>query len=196
MDKKAKQDNNESGHVENRRECEKTGLEASEKEESIMLKLHEKEMEAAQNYDRYLRAAAELDNYKKRAAREKADAIRYGNENLIKDMLPLMDSLDRAVEQASCNHEDFESFRKGLELIRSQFQSCLLKHGVEQLNVEGKEFDPNFHEALMLVESEDHENNQVVRELEKGYLLRGRLLRPAKVAVCKRNGKDAIVCEE
>lgn len=176
--------------------CGEQKEEVPEKEEDIMLKLQEKEKEGLQNYDRYLRAVAELDNYRKRAAREKADAIKYGNENLIKDILPLMDSLDRAVEHASCNQDDFEAFRKGLELIRSQFQSCLQKYGVEQVDTTGSEFDPNFHEALMQVESENHENNQVVQELEKGYLLNGRLLRPAKVSVCKREKKDNTACEE
>jgi molecular chaperone GrpE len=176
--------------------CGEPRGEIPEKEEEMLLKLQERDKEATQNYDRYLRAVAELDNYRKRATREKADAIKYGNENLIKDILPLMDSLDRAVEHASCNQDEFEAFRKGLELIRSQLQACLQKHGVKQVDTTGREFDPNFHEALMQIESENHENNQVVQELEKGYLLNGRLLRPAKVAVCKRGQKDNTTCEE
>jgi molecular chaperone GrpE len=149
------------------------------------LKLQEKVKEAADNYDRYLRAVAELDNYKKRAVKEKADAIKYGNETLIRDLLPLVDNIDRALKHAetSC---DFEAFKKGLAMLQTQLICSLGKHGVEAIDCASKAFDPNYHEALMQVPSMDHETNQIVDELEKGYLLNGRLLRPSKVSVCKR----------
>lgn len=149
------------------------------------LKLQEKIKEAAENYDRYLRAVAELDNYKKRAVKEKADAIKYGNETLIRDLLPLVDNIDRALKHAetSC---DFEAFKKGLAMLQTQLVCSLEKHGVEAIDCTSKAFDPNYHEALMQVPSTDHETNQIVDELEKGYLLNGRLLRPSKVSVCKR----------
>ncbi|MFA5180686.1 MAG: nucleotide exchange factor GrpE [Syntrophales bacterium] len=149
------------------------------------LKLQEKVKEAADNYDRYLRAVAELDNYKKRAVKDKADAIKYGNETLIKDLLPLVDNIDRALKHAetSC---DFEAFKKGLAMLHTQLVCSLEKHGVEAIDCANKAFDPHYHEALMQVASTDHETNQIVDELEKGYLLNGRLLRPSKVSVCKR----------
>lgn len=149
------------------------------------LKLQEKIKEAAENYDRYLRAVAELDNYKKRAVKEKADAIKYGNETLIRDLLPLVDNIDRALKHAetSC---DFEAFKKGLAMLQTQLVCSLEKHGVEAIDCTSKAFDPNYHEALMQVPSTDHDTNQIVDELEKGYLLNGRLLRPSKVSVCKR----------
>jgi molecular chaperone GrpE len=149
------------------------------------LKLQEKVKEAADNYDRYLRAVADLDNYKKRAAKEKADAIKYGNETLIKDLLPLVDNLDRALKHAETSN-DFEAFKKGLTMLNEQLICSLGKHGVEAIDCANKTFDPYYHEALMQVPSPDHETNQIVDELEKGYLLNGRLLRPSKVSVCKR----------
>jgi molecular chaperone GrpE len=152
--------------------------------EELTRKLEEKEKEAAENHDRYLRAAADLDNYKKRASREKADCIKYGQENLIRDILPMVDSLGRAMEH-SCNSSDFEAFREGLKLVQNQLTCCLEKHGVEAIDASGKDFDPNFHEAMLQVESREHKDNQVVEEFEKGYLLNGRLLRPAKVSVCR-----------
>ena len=155
------------------------------KAEDLMVKLEEAEKKAADNYDKYVRTVAELDNYRKRAAREKADAIQYGNENLLRDILPLVDGMDRALEHA-CNSEDFEAFRKGLKLLQGQLLGCLQKHGVEMIDTEGKDFDPHVHEAMMQVESVEHEDSQVVGEFERGYLLNGRLLRPAKVSVCKR----------
>jgi len=145
-----------------------------------------------------VRAVAELDNYRKRAFREKSDAIQYGNENLLRDILPLVDGMDRALEHA-CNSADFEAFRKGLRLLQEQLMGCLSKHGVEKIDAAGKDFDPHVHEAMMQVESAGHSDNQVVGEFEKGYLLNGRLLRPAKVSVCRRpfsGGGRQDSCEE
>ncbi|MDA8125708.1 MAG: nucleotide exchange factor GrpE [Deltaproteobacteria bacterium] len=157
--------------------------------EELMEKLQEAEKKAADHYDKYVRALAELDNYKKRAVREKADAIQYGNETLLRDILPMVDNMDRALEHA-CNSADFEAFKKGLQMLREQVLSCLKKHGVEQIEAVGKEFDPHVHEAMMQVESEEHKESNVVGEFEKGYRLHGRLLRPAKVSVCKKTGRQ------
>ena len=156
-----------------------------EKEDDLTIKLKEKEKEASENYDKYVRTVAEIENIKKRTVREKADAIRYGNENLLKDILPIVDSIDRAVKHTG-NSGDIEAFAKGLKLVQEQLNSCLERHGVQQIECLNKTFDPNVHEALYQVESDVHKDNQIVDELEKGYLLHGRLLRPAKVSVCKR----------
>ena len=161
----------------------------TDKAEDLMVKLQDAEKKAAENYDKYVRAVADLDNYRKRAAREKADAIQYGNETLLRDILPLVDGMDRALEHA-CNSEDFEAFKKGLKLLQRQLLGCLQKHGVEMIDTAGKDFDPHVHEAMMQVESAEHEDRQVVGEFERGYLLNGRLLRPAKVSVCKRSSMD------
>jgi molecular chaperone GrpE len=158
----------------------------TDKAEDLMVKLQDAEKKAAENYDKYVRAVAELENYRKRAAREKADAIQYGNETLLRDILPLVDGMDRALEHA-CNSEDFEAFKKGLKLLQGQLLGCLQKHGVEMIDTAGKDFDPHVHEAMMQVESAEHEDSQVVGEFERGYMLNGRLLRPAKVSVCKRS---------
>lgn len=155
------------------------------KTEELILKLQEAEKRAAENYDKYLRSAAEFDNYRKRAIREKADAINYGNEKLLQDILPLLDGMDRALEQAG-KAGDFEAFQTGLQMIRGQFIGFLKKQGVESMDTLQKDFDPNLHEALLQVDSADHEHNKVVSEFEKGFLLNGRLLRPAKVSVCRR----------
>ncbi len=152
--------------------------------EDLQVKLEDAEKRAAENYDKYIRTVAELDNYRKRAAREKADAIQYGNENLLRDILPLVDGMDRALEHASSS-EDFEAFRKGLKMLQEQLLCCLQKHGVEMIDTAGKDFDPHVHEAMMQMASAGHQDSQVVSEFERGYLLNGRLLRPAKVCVCK-----------
>jgi molecular chaperone GrpE len=182
MGKKTKREEiRETPDIQEKREEGDKPLEESD----LMAKLKEKEKESAENYDKYIRAIAELENYRKRAIREKSDSIRYGNENLIKDILPLVDGMDRALQHAG-NAGDFETFRKGLKMLQDQFLGCLEKHGVQKIDCADKAFDPNIHEALFQVESDTHEDNKVVEELEKGYLLNGRLLRPAKVSVCKR----------
>jgi len=157
----------------------------------INKKLEEKEKEATANYDKYLRSIAELDNYRKRAAREKADIIKFGKEDIIRDILPFVDSLDRALEHST---GDVQAFKDGVALIQEQLLSCLKKHGVERIETAGMDFDPNFHEALMQTESDQHEDNKIVSEMGKGYLLNGRLLRPSKVCVCKNKEND--VCEK
>lgn len=157
--------------------------------ETLTQKLQDKEKEAAENYDKYVRAVAELENYKKRAARDRADSLKFGQENLIKDILPLMDSLDRAMAHA-CKSNDFEAFKEGLQLLQNQLSGCLGRQGVAPIEAAGRDFDPNVHEAVLQVESPEHGHNQVVQEFEKGYLLNGRLLRPSKVSVCHLPAKQ------
>lgn len=146
--------------------------------------LEAKEAEAKNNYDMYLRAMAEMDNLRKRTTREKADTIKYGKEEIIKDILPFLDSMDRALEHADTS--DAKAFIDGIALMQEQLLCCLQRHGVERIESLGEDFDPNLHEALMMLDSADHRDNQIVSEMEKGYLLNGRLIRPSRVCVCKR----------
>ena len=163
---------------------------AAEINEVDMLKeqLEAKEAKAKENYDLYLRAMAEMDNLRKRTAREKADTIKYGKEEIIKDILPFLDSMDRALEHADTS--DARTFIDGIRLMQDQLLCCLQKHGVERIESMGEDFDPNLHEALMLLDSADHRDNQIVSEMEKGYLLNGRLIRPSRVCVCKRDDNN------
>ena len=173
--------------------AETAAPEETRPEEDLRARLEAKEKEAAENYDRYLRAAAELDNYRKRAARDKEDAIKYGNEKLIRDILPILDSLDRALQQASdlSARNNFEAFQQGLQLIHTQILGCLERHGVAKIAAKGEEFDPERHQALMQVETPEVESNRVIEEYESGYTLHGRLLRPSKVSVSKNVSRDS-----
>ena len=143
-----------------------------------------KEIEAKNNFDRLLRQAAELENYKKRSVRERDDAARYANEMLLKDLLPVVDNLERAVAHASGGGNG-KPLVEGVAMVLRSLLDTLAKHGVSQMIAVGQSFDPAKHEAIAQVESEDHEPNSVVEELHKGYLLRERLLRPALVSVAK-----------
>jgi molecular chaperone GrpE len=146
--------------------------------------LEEKELEAKNNYDRFVRQTAELDNFKKRSARDREEAIRYANESLIKDLLPVVDNLERAVAHASGGGNG-KPIVEGVELVVKGLLDVLAKHGVAQISAVGQPFDPAKHEAIAQVESQTHELNSVVDELHKGYTLRDRLLRPALVSVAK-----------
>jgi len=154
-------------------------------DQDLPAKLLEKEKEAKENYEKYLRSVAELENYKKFAAKERADLIRYNNESIIRDLLPILDSLDRALDLAGSS-KDVNAFMDGVRMIQEQLLNRLEKYGVRKIEAVGREFDPNIHEALLQVESDEHENNHVVTEFEKGYLLNDRLLKPAKVSVARR----------
>ena len=146
--------------------------------------LEAKEQEAKNSYERYLRQAAELDNFKKRTAREREEAIRFANEALIKDLLPVVDNLERAVAHASGGGNG-KPLVEGVEMVLKGLLDVLMKHGVVQITALGQLFDPSKHEAMAQVESDTHEPNSVVDELHKGYMLRDRLLRPALVSVAK-----------
>jgi molecular chaperone GrpE len=149
--------------------------------------LEAKELEAKHNYDRWLRQTAELDNFKKRTARERDEAIRLANEALIKDLLPVVDNLERAVAHSSVGGNG-KPLVEGVEMVLRQFLDVLTKHGAVQMLAVGQPFDPAKHEAMTQVESDDHEPNSVVEEHQKGYLFRDRLLRPALVSVAKASG--------
>lgn len=146
--------------------------------------LEAKELEAKNSYERYLRQAAELDNFKKRTARERDEAIRFANEALIKDLLPVVDNLERAVAHASGGGNG-KPLVEGVEMVLKALLDVLMKHGAVQITALGQLFDPSKHEAMAQVESDTHEPNSVVDELHKGYMLRDRLLRPALVSVAK-----------
>jgi molecular chaperone GrpE len=132
-------------------------------------------------YDRLARQQAEFDNFRKRQVREQADFRDYALTNAIQSLLPILDSLDRALQTAP----EGEEFRKGVELIDRQFHDALTKLGVEPIEAKGQAFDPNFHQAVQMVETSEAENNHVLEQLQRGYKLKDRLLRPAMVRVAK-----------
>jgi len=138
--------------------------------------------EVEQWQEKHLRLLADFENYKKRAAREKADLVQYGNEGLLKDLLPVIDNMERVLAY-SMQEGDWKDFQRGVELVISEIHKTLAGHGVQPLQVLGADFDPTLHAAMQRVETEQAPANTVVEEFQKGYLFRDRLLRPALVAV-------------
>ncbi len=146
--------------------------------------------EAQKNWDLYLRERADLENFRRRAQREKEELSRFANENIIKEIVPVVDNLERAVAHARQESGDTEGLLKGVEMTLSMFGKALDKFGVTPFNAVGEPFDPSRHEAMGLVESTDHAPNTVVHEMQKGYLLNSRLLRPALVMLAKAPAAD------
>ncbi len=151
---------------------------------NLRQQLAAKEQEAKDNYDRYVRQVAEAENFKKRNARERDDAIRFANEMLLKDLLPVIDNLERAIAHAASG-ENGQPLVEGVEMVLKGFIDALSKCGVSQIVAIGQSFDPSKHEAIAQVVSDEHEPNVVVEELHKGYMFRDRLLRAALVSVAK-----------
>lgn len=145
--------------------------------------------EAKENHDRYLRSAAEFENFKKRMDRERTDSIRFANEELIKQLLPVVDNLERALAHAEEVGAD-EAMIEGVNMVHKQFVDALEKFGVTRVEAMEKPFDPNYHEAMMQVETDEHPPNTVVMEMAKGYMLHDRLIRPAIVGVSKAAGES------
>ena len=171
--------------------------ERQEKEKEIgelKKKLEEKEKEIKEHHDRLLRLAADFENYKKRAARDKEDWTKFSNEDLIRAILPFIDNLERAVNHAQ-KVADTGVLIEGVRLTLQQILQSLNKFGLSSFQSVGKPFDPTVHEAMLVVESDQHEPNQVVEEFQKGYLLNDRLLRPATVSVSKPAEKEAQTSE-
>jgi molecular chaperone GrpE len=137
-------------------------------------------------FDRLARLQAEFDNYRKRAAKESADYRDYAVSDAAKTLLPVMDSFNLALKNASARPEDL---RKGVELIYKQLQDVLQKLNVERIPAQGELFDPRVHEAIEMVESDAAPDQHVLEELQPGYRIKGRLLRPAMVRVAKNSGK-------
>jgi molecular chaperone GrpE len=138
-------------------------------------------------FDRLARLQAEFENYRKRSSREQQDFREYAVADALKSLLPVMDSFELALKNASTG-ADAAGLRSGLELVRKQFQDALARLGVREIEAQGAPFDPQWHQAVEVVETDEAEDNHVLEELQRGYKLKDRLLRPAMVRVA-RNGR-------
>lgn len=150
--------------------------------EQLRRQLAEKEAEAAANLDRYLRERAELENMKKRLQREKSEAVRFACESLVRDLLPIIDNLERAVEHAEGGGNG-QPLVEGVRLVLKAALDLLERNGVRRIEAKGERFDPARHEALVQVPDAGREPNEVVEQFLPGYQMHERLLRPAQVSV-------------
>jgi molecular chaperone GrpE len=143
--------------------------------------------EAADYKDKYLRAHADFENSKKRLEKDKMNAVSYANESFAKDILSVMDSFENALssmENSEDSSEILANMKEGVNLTFEQLKKILAKNSIKEIDCEG-EFDPEVHQAIMQVESDAHETGDVVQVMQKGYTIKGRILRPAMVSTCK-----------
>jgi molecular chaperone GrpE len=149
--------------------------------------LKQRAAKADEHWDRLLRTTADFDNFRKRAARDKQEAIKYANESLLAKLIPVLDNFDMALAATqNVQGEAIQSLQAGVTMIHQQFKAVLTDAGLEEIDASGKSFDPNFHEAVSQQESADVPEGSVVMQLRKGYKLRDRLIRPASVIVAKQ----------
>jgi molecular chaperone GrpE len=155
---------------------------AQEQVSEVELELGQLRKESEENYQRYLRAQADFDNFRRRSRQEKEEFAKYASLKVIEQLLPVVDNLERALI-AGKDGNDYEAFLKGVEMISRQLDQTLANEGLQAMNAVGQPFNPEFHQAIMQVESEEHEEGIVVEEVQKGYLLKDKVLRPAMVKV-------------
>jgi molecular chaperone GrpE len=167
------------------------GLEMTHKEilkvfEKFSVKpIEAKEKEAVETYDRLLRASAEFDNYKKRSSREMEEFRKFANQSLIKEMLSVVDNLELAMNSTNGHKAIDKDLLQGLEMTHKEILKVFEKFNVKPIDAKGQPFDPTFHEAVMQEETNDSPKNTVVNELQRGYMIHDRLLRPSMVVVAK-----------
>jgi molecular chaperone GrpE len=178
-----------SENIEELTAAEISGTSADNKETSSAEEdLLKKERIRAQNMeDRFLRVNAEFENYKKRMIRESSDRLKYFHLDLIKELLPSLDNLERAISHAKSGNNDVDSMIEGLEMVNKMTHEVFEKFGVSRVDTIGEVFDPNFHQAVGVVESDSVPENHIVEECLGGYLLHDRIIRPAMVRVSGKN---------
>lgn len=173
---------------------------SSQENQSSQLKVLQDEIELKSReyndlYNKYLMVVADFDNYKKRVAKEKADVVTYGNEELIKELLYVLDNLERALEHSE-SAEETGPIVEGIKLVHKQFLSALEKFGVRPIKASrGERFDPKLHQAIEHIESDEIAPGLIVSEMLKGYMLKDRLLRPSLVVVSKERDEYSVGSE-
>jgi molecular chaperone GrpE len=154
-------------------------------EEDEATQLESAERQVQEHYDRLLRLSAEFDNYKKRSLRETRELVKYANENLIKELLTIVDNLERAIASAGEDGDVDGPLMQGIHLTLSAVLKILERYNVQPVKALGEPFDPAFHQAMMQEATTDQPANTVIREMQTGYVMHDRLLRPAMVVVAK-----------
>ncbi len=149
-------------------------------EDTVQTEAEQLKEALAAEKDRALRLQADFENFRRRTTKEKEELSAVITQGFLKDMLPLVDNFERAM---AAEGKDVETFQKGVEMISTQLQEVLKKHGLEVIETEGQKFDPNFHQAVMRVQNPELEDDTIAQVLQKGYMAKGRVIRPSMVQV-------------
>jgi len=150
---------------------------------NLLAEMEKVKDELAAKNDRLLRLQADFDNFRKRAAKEKTELAAVIEQSFLTDLLPLLDNLERASSAAEGENSDVETLRKGIEMIKTETVNALTKHGLEPIDTKDKMFDPNFHQAVGAVQDETKEDGAIFAEFQRGYIARGKVIRPSMVQV-------------
>jgi len=166
---------------------EKDQVEIEPKEEEKIEEVQEEEVKEEEEdfKSKFFYLAAEMENMKRRHEKDRENILKFGNERILSSLVSVLDDLDRSLEHAEKEDENFKDLIVGLEMVRKNLFEVLEKNGLETVESIGKEFDPNFHEAMAQQPAEGKEDGEIITEFQRGYILNGRLLRPAKVIVVK-----------
>ena len=157
---------------------------------AVKEELKSTDKETGEYLDYLKRLKAEFENYKRRSQKERERIVSWSNEDLIKQFLPVLDDLERAVDSSQQSNNNLASLMEGMRMILDQLKAILQKQGLQEIEAKGEEFDPYFHEALMSVDLAEYPDNLVVEEMRKGYKLNNKILRPAMVKVNKRSQEN------
>ncbi len=188
MSKKEKKENQKKESGQEEKTSQEQGGDSQKKEEAVAVTeaqiIAKLKQEYSNLWDRYLRLQAEFDNYKKRSLQEKADFVKFANDGLISELIGILDNFELSIKYAD-EKNDFKLMHQGVYMIIKQMHSLLSSKGLEKIKTIGEKFDPHRHEPLEIVEDSSVEREEVSEEFQPGYLLSGRILRPAKVKVVK-----------
>jgi len=153
--------------------------------EILRQSFEEKKKLADSYYDQLLRLKAEFDNYRKRIEKEREELVKFGKEELVVKLLDILDSFQLALDSTKDEKNEAKLIKEGVELIHKQFKEVLEKEGLRKLEVQGEKFDPNLHYAVEYQESDEHKDNEILKEIRPGYLFHNRVIRPAMVVVAR-----------
>jgi molecular chaperone GrpE len=156
--------------------------------QELLERVKDAEQKSQENYDHYMRAYAEIDNVKKRGTKEREELAKFSNESLMKELLPVVDSLDKALDHGK-EGANITEIIKGIEMTRKALMDTLKKAGLAEVEAVGKPFDPHYHEAISKQPDDTLPSNHVITEMQKGYLLNGRLIRPSVVVISQGDDK-------
>lgn len=177
--------NSENGYIEEETPAEQPETGGGDELTLLKQEVQKQKEEAQKNYEQYLRALAEADNTRKRMQRDKEEYMKFSNLPLIKKLLPVVDDLERAM-QAADTSQDYGVLSKGVEMINRRLQDIIREQEVLAIETAGQLFDPQFHQALVVEESSEHEENTILEEMQKGYTMHGRVIRPSLVKVSRK----------
>ena len=178
------------GEIETAAELEESAAETESGENSLEQQLEEAQAKADDNLDQLMRTKAEMENIRRRSEKDVANARKYALEKFAQELLPVIDSMEMGVAAAMDENADVAKLREGTEMTLKMFESAIEKFGIKGVHPKGESFNPEHHQAMTMIDSQEHEPNMIIDVMQKGYLLNERLVRPAMVVVSSTNSSD------